>query len=120
MSITWANVEELAPEIVGLVPAGVQTYFLALVDKQINDDEWADLADDGRRWLAAHYGSKFATASGSGVVGPVTGETLGPMARTYGTLSAAGATDGDLGTTRYGLEYLRLIQLLPCSLGFVP
>ncbi len=132
MSVTWAQVEAIAPEITGLVPVGAQTYYLAFVDRQISDEEWAERADDGRLWLAAHYGSKYATAAaagsgggGGGGVGPVLSETLGPMSRTYGDLSSSSSTAGsaaagDLGTTRYGLEYLRQIQLLPCSLGFVP
>lgn len=93
-----------------------------MVDRQIDDDAWSDFADDGRRYLAAHMGTVYVQTSGGGAgsVGSVLSETVGPMSRTYVAPSmTSGGTDPTLGTTRYGLWYLHLIRLLPCSMGFV-
>ncbi len=103
----------IAPEL-STTAAGTQTAILAIVDRQIDEDAWLDLADDGRRYLSAHLGS---LAGGVGGAGPVTMETLGPMSRSYGLVTGA---DPLLGTTKYGLFYLHLIRLLPSSIGFVP
>lgn len=126
MAIVWTDVEAIAPELVGLVPVPTQTYFLAKVDREIDDTAWDDIADDGRRYLAAHLATRYVAgasgASSAGAVGPIASETLGPMSRSYGTLGAMSGSSqtGDLTTTRYGLEYLRMINLLPSALGFVP
>lgn len=125
MSITWADVQVIAPELTNsAVPTGTQAVLLAMVDRQIDDDAWLDLADDGRRYLAAHLGTVYVTTSGGAAasVGAVTHEAVGPMSRTYASSSTNGTANVDplLGTTRYGLWYLHMIRLLPCSLGFVP
>ncbi len=129
MTISWSDVEELAPELVGLVPAGMQTRFLAKVDREVGDS-WEEAgegaADDGRLYLAAHLATKYASGLGGGAggggVGPVTSESLGPMSVSYGSLtsSSGGVYDGDYSTTKYGIEYLRMVNNLPSSLGFVP
>src|SRR6187551_3502350 len=126
MSVTWAQVQEIAPELTTtLVPVATQTVLLAMVDRQIDDEAWLDLADDGRLYLAAHLGTVYVTTSGGGAasVGSVQSETVGPMSRTYvssTTSSTTSSVDSLLGTTRYGLWYLHMIRLLPCSMGFVP
>jgi hypothetical protein len=126
MSITWADVQVIAPELSNTaVPTGTQAVLLAMVDRQIDDTAWDDLADDGRRYLAAHLGTVYVTTSGGGAasVGSVQSETVGPMSRTYVSSSNSSTTssvDALLGTTRYGLWYLHMIRLLPCSMGFVP
>lgn len=115
MSIAWTDVQAIAPELTDTaVPTATQLVLLQIVDLQVDDDAWLDLADVGRRYLAAHLGSIYA--GGSGVGGYVTSETLGPMSRSYGL--PTGVT-GALATTKYGIEYQRLIELLPCSLGYV-
>lgn len=116
MSVTWSQVQEIAPELTSsVVPLATQTLLLAMVDAQIDDDEWGTFADYGRRYLAAHLGAQYA--SGGSVGGQVASETLGPMSRSY-TLPAG--VQGALSTTKYGIEYQRLLDMLPGSLGFVP
>lgn len=116
MSVTWSQVQEVAPELTSsVVPVASQTLFLAMVDAQIDDEQWGDLADYGRRYLAAHLGSQYASGGSAG--GQVTSESLGPMSRSYGL--PAGVT-GALATTKYGIEYQRMLEMLPGSLGFVP
>lgn len=115
MSIVWADVQAIAPELTSAaVPTATQTVLLTIVDLQIDDEAWIDLGDIGRRYLAAHLGALYA---GGSVGGYVTMETLGPMSRSYGLPKGV---YGALSTTKYGIEYLRLLQLLPCSVGFVP
>lgn len=112
MSIAWANVVAIAPELSTVLP-GTQTTLLAIVDRQIDDDVWLDLANDGRTYLAAHLGT---LTRGGAAGGAVIGETLGPMSRQY---ALPPGIHGALSTTKYGLFYLHLISLLPSSLGFV-
>lgn len=125
MAVTWAQVQEIAPELTNTaVPTGTQAVLLAMVDRQIDDDAWDDLADDGRRYLAAHLGTVYVTTAGGAAasVGAVTQEAVGPMSRSYASSanSSASSVDSLLGTTRYGIWYLHMIRLLPSSLGFVP
>lgn len=126
MSITWADVQTIAPELTNTaVPTGTQAYILAAVDRQIDDTAWDDLADDGRRYLAAHMGTIYTTTANGGAnsIGPVTNEVVGPMSRSYsGSANSQGGATVDqlLGTTRYGIWYLHMIRLLPSHLGFVP
>jgi hypothetical protein len=126
MSITWADVQVIAPELTNTaVPTGTQAVLLQMVDRQIDDEAWDDLADDARRYLAAHMGTVYVqTAGGSAAsVGSVTREAVGPLSRSYeSSTTAAGSSQPDplLGTTRYGIWYLHMIRLLPSSLGFVP
>lgn len=125
MSISWADVQVIAPELTdSAVPTGTQAVLLAMVDRQIDDDAWDDLADDGRRYLAAHLGTVYVTTAGGAAasVGAVTHEAVGPLSRSYGssTNNSVSSVDALLGTTRYGLWYLHMIRLLPSSLGFVP
>jgi hypothetical protein len=126
MSVTWADVQVIAPELTNTaVPTGTQAVLLEMVDRQIDDDVWLDLADDGRRYLAAHMGTIYVQTSGGGAasVGTVSSETVGPMSRSYVTntssASTAGSVDAMLGTTRYGIWYLHMIRLLPSLMGFV-
>ncbi len=117
MAITWADVQAIAPELTDTaVPTATQAIFIEMVDRQIDEDIWLDFANDGRRYLAAHLGTIYATTSSAG--GAILSETLGPMSRTY---SDASSTDGNgLENTKYGVWYLQLIRLLPSALGFVP
>lgn len=116
MSITWAQVQAIAPELTDTaVPTATQAVLLAMVDRQIDDTAWDDLADDGRRYLAAHMGSLYANGSAAGT--SVVSESVGPMSRSY---SQAPTDTGSLATTKYGMWYLHMIRLLPSSLGFVP
>lgn len=115
MSITWSDVVAIAAEL-SSVPTGTQNYFISHVEKQIDTEEWGDMADDGRMWLAAHLGAVYNTSPGA--AGPVTSETLGPMSVSYS--SSSGSSDDDLGTTKYGRYYLHMLRLLRTNIGFVP
>lgn len=109
MAVTWSDVVTFpAPEL-STVATGTQNAILAVVDRQIDDDAWGEFANDGRRYLAAHLGT-LSSGAGAGAVGPVTSESVGAMSRSYGSLSDTSGA-GALGSTRYGLEYYRLLRL---------
>ena len=114
MAITWATVVAVAPPLTS-ASATIQALVLAMVDRQIDDEVWTDMADDGRVMLAAHLGTIFT--SGGYAPGAISSEGLGPMSRGY--TMPPGITS-KLSTTKYGLAYLQLIDLLPTSLGMVP
>jgi hypothetical protein len=119
MAITWANVVLIAPEQAAITNTAVQAALLAVVEAQIEPTVWTDFADGmddiARAWLAAHYGALWLR--NGDVAGALTQQTLGPMSESY---ALPPGVYGALATTKYGLEYQRLAQLLPVSLGFVP
>ena len=104
MSITWADVEALDDSL-ATTPASTQTLILAITSRQIDVDAWGEFADDGQLFLAAHLGRLYASGAGAG---PIQSETLGPMSRSYANLSQ---TSGELSTTKWGLEYMRLLRI---------
>lgn len=116
MSITWAaDVVPLAATF-ATVPTATQTLILAVVNRQIDDTVWGVFADDGRRYLAAHLGALYLL--GPTTAGPVTSETLGAMSRSYASLVAL--IDPTLASTRYGVEYYRLMRIAVAVPAMVP
>lgn len=117
--ITWAA--DVVPIASALASTSVatQNLVLAIVNREIDDTAWGDLADDGRRYLAAHFGTIFSGAGGGAIAGPVTSETLGQMARSYGTISGMGIPPA-LAKTWYGVEYYRLLRIATCVAVLVP
>jgi hypothetical protein len=109
--ITWADVVAIAPEL-STVATASQNAILAMADRQIDEESWSDLADDGRKLLAAHLATLLLNNRGL-----VTQETLGPLSRSY---ALPPGIVGSFAMSSYGTEYRRLIGLLPSSLGFVP
>jgi hypothetical protein len=112
--ITWNDVLAIAPSLATGVSSGAQTIILAAVGKQVGSGQWDTLQTEGQLALAAHMG--ILVKRSAGVVGPVISETVGPVTRTYALLSSA---LGSLGSTSWGMEYQRLMQLLPSCRGLV-
>lgn len=110
MALTWAEVILVAPELAGL-SVNTQNAILANVARQVNATAWGDKANDGMVYLAAHLGT-LTKRKGAG---PVTMEKLGAMERGYGMIPGHDA----LALTAYGVEYERMIKLLPVALGAV-
>lgn len=112
MSLTWADVSLVAPELASL-GSTAQDAILADVALQLNTDAWGSeaIADKAGAYLAAHIAHAGGYAGGGpiGPAGPVTSQGAGPYAVSYASPVGA-AAGGGLGSTRYGLEYLRRIE----------
>lgn len=113
MSISWTDVSNLDASL-ATVAIGTQTLILSIVDRQVDADAWGTFVDDGKLFLAAHFGRLYGQG---GAAGPVTSETLGPMSRSYGM--PVGIT-GALATTKWGIEYERLMRIALGVASFVP
>lgn len=108
MAVIWANVVDIAPEL-STVAAGSQTAYLAIAGRAVDPEVWGESTDDGVRYMAAHLAT-LGNGSGAGGAGAVTSETLGPMSRTYA--STVAGVEGALATTRYGVMFLNLLDML--------
>ena len=107
--ITWNDVLSVASGLDSLSSRAQET-ILDIVSRQVNATAWGDRANDGMIMLAAHLGT---VAKRQGVGGPVTSEKLGEMARSYGFMGGRSA----LSTTAYGMEFERMVRLLPRAVG---
>lgn len=110
MAVTWAQVVAIEP-LAANVDDVAQELFLATAGLLVDVDEWGGLYDQGVLYMAAHLGllSSWSLAGAGGASGPVTSESLGPMSRSYANLFQASASDGVLGTTKWGKIYLMLL-----------
>lgn len=108
-AITWAAVEDLAPEL-STVNADAQTEILNFVNDAFDPAALGGEASYrlrmARIYYAAHFGTVTAQGS-SGAAGPVIGESAGGLSRQYASFSPAGS-DPLLDSTPYGKQ-LRLI-----------
>lgn len=109
MSIVWADVTAIAPELSTVAAAG-QTAILGQVnDEEIKDATWPSVAkaNRARRYLAAHLAT--LTLSARGGVGPIQSESVGNVSRSYAVSVSEGSNNLD--GTAYGKEYRRLVRL---------
>lgn len=110
LPITWDDVVAIAPEL-STTGDATRTSILAGVHLQVVTDTWGDLDAQGAAYLAAH----LATLTKLRGKGPVTAEAEDRLSRSYADLTKF----GPLGLTAYGVEYERLLYLLPTALGAV-
>jgi hypothetical protein len=77
----WTGaVVDVAPELASAPGANVM---LAMAENMCADvNVWGSILDDGRRYLAAHFG-QLARLRGKGMI---TAESVGPLSRSYATL----------------------------------
>lgn len=101
MTITWADVIALAPELATL-PVSVQNAILALVQVMIHSCPWGDKYRQALILLAAHFGT-LALRNASGATGAVVKERVGQVERQYGV--SAMTSKGGLDQTIYGQMY---------------
>lgn len=111
LEITWADVAAVATDLATL-SSTTQNAILAQVPFQVSRAQWGDLTPSGQAYLAAHLGA----LSKRGLNGPVASQTVGPVTRTFMQFALS---KGSLGTTPWGLEYLRISALLPAVFGSV-
>lgn len=106
MAISWSDVEAIAPEL-SSVGTATQDAIIALVERWVSSDTraWGELADDGKRYLAAH----MATLIGN-QMGGITSESLGPMSRSYGGGGYPPGILGSLALSVYGTHFQFLLD----------
>jgi hypothetical protein len=122
-SCTKADVRAYAPELTAL-PDAVIDFWIGEADQEINPDVFGDLVKAACANLTAHkiifHGAGAAVGipapgSGGAGLGAITGISVGQVSAQFASLASqsglGGANAAALMTTRYGLEYKRLVQL---------
>lgn len=109
LSITWADVVAVAPEL-SSVDLATQTKVLADTAAGMNEDVWGPKLNTAAPWLAAHLAT-LTKRSGTG--GQVISESVGQVSRTYASSVAQGS--GMYGSTVYGVEFERIMKTLPAA-----
>lgn len=122
--ITPAQLRIRYPEFTGLSDPVCQAA-IDDADEEINVDVWGARAVKGESALAAHYlVTKGALndpgATGMQGAGPVNSMRVGDVAISYALSSIGGnavnkGENLDLMSTKYGLEYSRLLESLACG-----
>jgi len=83
-----------------------------------NTSEDGQTARMARIYLAAHMG-KMLKLGGSAAAGPVTGESVGGVRRSYGLIAQIPGWLASLSTTRYGQLYLEIVGMSLAALPMV-
>lgn len=108
--ITWSDVTNHVASL-STLDSNAQTDILAFVNAQVNygrlDDEAGPLTKLARVYLAAHFGTVLAGATG-GSSGPVMEEKAGELSRKYSDLS--NLMGSGLGETSYGRAFQTLVK----------
>lgn len=107
MAVTPADIKTLFPEFAAESDARIQL----LLDQallSVNASVWGNKADFGIQYLTAHL-LTVLNRGGGGASGPITSEKVGDLQRSY---ASSGAVTHELGSTGYGLEFLRLRRSL--------
>lgn len=101
----------LAPEFESY-DATARDLVAAEAERMVNPTIWGLKKDMGVVYMTAHM-LKMASEAGGNTAGPVTMEKVGDLQRSYGSSSDGG--NGELGKTRYGLEFIRVRRSLQIS-----
>lgn len=108
ISITWADVEAVAPEL-SSTPIATQTAVLASLPLRMSEDVWGNKLDLGAALLAAH----LATVSRRrGAGGALQSQSAGQVSRAF---AQALSNPGNFGATSYGVEYEALLLTLSAA-----
>ena len=118
-SCTWdfagvagvCTVVAVAPEL-ATIPVASQVALLDQAVGHVDAGEFGDDTDAAIAYLAAHT----AVVSKSQGQGPIASESVGPLSRSYASLTSFGT----LGLTTYGIQFLELLKRCPAALGAVP
>lgn len=110
-AIVQADVTAFAPELATKLGASAWTDVLLYVNELdltylTETDQVTRMA---RIYLAAHIGT-MSWRGGSAAAGPLTGEAVGGVRRSYGLISMM-TTQTALGSTRYGQMYLDILTM---------
>lgn len=107
MSVTPADIKELFPEFAATADARIQL-FIDQSTLSVNTAVWGNKADFAIQYLTAHL-LTVVNRGGGGAAGPITSEKVGDLQRSY---ASGGAVAHELGSTGYGMEFLRLRRSL--------
>ncbi len=111
---TAAQVIAIAKEFAS-VPIPEIEGFIELAEMEIDEEAWGSRASLACRWLTAHLmsigGVLSTSAGGSSAAGAVTSVSVGDVSVSYADPAASGGASSGLSSTRYGVEYARLISL---------
>ncbi len=116
-TVTWVYLGQWSGAVVDIAPElaaepGAATMLKLAEDMCADSDLWGSILDDGRRYLAAHFG-QLARLRGKGMI---TSEAVGPLSRSYAALM--GPTMWHL--TAAGRVYETLARSTGSCLGTVP
>lgn len=100
--IVWSDVVAIAPEL-STVTSTAQVAILDIVEEQLSSSVWGTRLAAGQRYLAAHLGTIRGAPN-------YQQENIGDHTR---------QVTGDLESTSYGREYLRLLRSLGRSMAVV-
>lgn len=117
MAISWTDVTAVAPELAS-TSTTTQNMILALVERWVSSDSraWGSLADDGKRYLAAHLGTLVGNKSGA-----ISSESLGPMSRSYsGGGGYPPGVIGSLALSNYGAQFKFFLDSIVPRFAVVP
>jgi hypothetical protein len=106
--VTPADIKALFPEFASESDLRIQL-FLDQAAFSVNASVWGNKADFAIQYLTGHL-LTVANRGGSGAAGPVTSEKVGDLQRSYANNVSAVAHE--LGSTGYGMEFLRLRRSL--------
>lgn len=119
---TRDTVRAVAPEFTPTPDATID-FWITVADGQIAEQNWGDRAQIAGAYLTAHLmvlskiGPYADTGSGgAGVTGAIKSIAVGQVSVSYDSAGSSGGGSGSaseeaLKLSRYGLEYLRLVEL---------
>lgn len=107
--ITWPSVV-LVDKSLHCVETAVQTAILDDVETQVSVANLGTKYDLACKYLAAHMATLYLQGDAQAPAGPIASETVGPISRSYASMSGGTVTDAWLASTKHGLAYLRIVR----------
>ncbi len=110
--ITIAKLAEYFPQFASVAVSREAT-LNSMADLWVNADKFGDACEYGKVLMMAH----LLALGDQGGAGPVTSETVGKLARSFGSVAATGWLE----LTSFGVEFKRLVRQRVCfpSIRFI-
>lgn len=113
MEATPENIKSIFPEFAAVSDSRIEN-FIEIASLSLSEKIWGSSYGTGLSYLTAHLikraGVGGGVQGGSSNPGVVSSEKVGELQRSYAlpNFQGSSAEDSLLGTTSYGIEYLRL------------
>lgn len=117
--ITAAELQTALPEFAGVAPSVVD-FWITLTDEEIDHDRWGTRGKAAEMYLAAHkmviagVVNPAQAAGSGGASGAIQSVKVGDVSVSYGSTASLAVQlqglDPSLATTKYGIEYARLVR----------